>query len=261
MPLHTDITTIPPRFSGLPGLAHGGYVAGVVATALDAAAAEVRLRRPIPLDGALTLERTAADTAELRDGESVLALGRATDVTIDVPEPVTLAQALTASEGFPGFQHHLFPRCVGCGPANPEGLHIHPGPVAGRRLAASPWVPDASLADASGHVPTEVVWASLDCPQLWALILDTDPAGTERVVTSSLAARIERPVVAGEPHVVIAWPMGRTERGPVAGAAVFTADGELCAAGRQATATVTGWGVPLGRDHHRTDPDTPHDNN
>lgn len=259
MPLTTDTTIIPPRFAGLPGLAHGGYVSGLVATALGSEATEVRLRRPIPVESALTLERTGPGAAELRDGEAVLALGRAIDLEIDVPEPVTLAQAVIAAEGFPGFVHHVFPRCVGCGPENPDGLHIHSGPVAGRRLAAAPWVPDPSLADDAGNVAPEVVWASLDCPQLWALVLDADTASTERVVTSSLAARLVRPVRAGEPHIVLAWPMDRTERGPVAGGAVFTADGELCAVGRQTTASVTGWGVPLGRDHHTADLSNNHD--
>jgi hypothetical protein len=33
------------RFSGLPGLAHGGYLAGVLASGLGGVSAEVRLRK------------------------------------------------------------------------------------------------------------------------------------------------------------------------------------------------------------------------
>jgi hypothetical protein len=70
----------------------------------------------------------------------------------------------------------------------------------------------------------------------------------ERVVTATLAARVERPVAAGEPHVVMAWPVDGEGRGRLAGGAVIGPDGELCAIGVQ-TAATTNWGVPLGRAH------------
>ena len=56
-------------------------------------------------------------------------------------------------------------------------------------------------------------------------------------------------MAAGEPHVVIGWPIGRDGRRWLAGAAILGPYGELCAAGRQTAAVVGGWGVPLGRDH------------
>ena len=63
-----------------------------------------------------------------------------------------------------------------------------------------------------------------------------------------LETRLEHRSRAGEPHVVIGWPIGRDGRRWLAGAAIFGPDGELCAAGRQTAAVVGGWGVPLGRD-------------
>jgi hypothetical protein len=95
-------------------------------------------------------------------------------------------------------------------------------------------------------VASELVWAALDCPQLWALIAHAPPRTPERAVTAALEAKLEHPVVAGEPHVVIAWPLAREGRTWLAGAALIGPGGELCAIGRQ-TAAITSWGVPLAR--------------
>ncbi len=112
----------------------------------------------------------------------------------------------------------------------------------------------ASATTAAGSEIVELVCAALDCPQLWALMLHAPAATSERVVTAVLETRLEHPVKAGEPHVVIGWPIGRDGRRWLAGAAVFGPVGELCAAGRQTAAAVGGWGVPLGREHWATAP-------
>jgi hypothetical protein len=243
-----QLTVIDPRFCGLPEIAHGGYVAGVIAAALGGASTEVRLRRPVPPGRHLSLERADPELVELRDGEALLADGAPAELSLDVPPPVTLEEAKAASMRFPGLHGHLFPGCFGCGPARGagDGLRMFAGPVAGRRLVAAPWVPAAEAADAAGQVPGELVWAALDCPQLWSLMLHVPAATPDRVVTAALATRLEQPVVAGEPHVLIAWPIGRDGRTWLAGAALFGPGGELCAVGRQ-TAAIAGWGVPLGR--------------
>ena len=54
-------------YDGLPELAHGGYVAGLLTASLGADSSRVRLRRPVPSARALHLERPAADHVELRD--------------------------------------------------------------------------------------------------------------------------------------------------------------------------------------------------
>jgi hypothetical protein len=241
--LQRDQTVVESRFCGLPDLAHGGYVAGVMATALGAAEAEIRLRRPVRPGRALALARAGDEALELWDGGTLLAWAARTDVSLDVPAPVAFAHAEAASKGFVGRHRHPVPGCFVCGTdrAAGDGLRIFPGPVDGRRLVAAPWVPPGA-----GFVPDELVWAALDCAQLWSLIAHAPADTTDRVVTAALATRIEHPAVAGEPHVVVAWPIGRDDRAWVAGAALFGPGGELRAAGRQ-TAAVATWGVPLSR--------------
>ena len=238
-----------PARAGLPDIAHGGYVAGVLTDALAADSTSVRLRRPVPTARALRVERSGAAQAELHDDDGLLADATAAEFLLAVPEPVAPAEASAASRRFHGLVPHPFPGCFCCGPGNPGGLHLFPGPVSGRGVVAAHWVPDARLAGEDGAVPRALVAAALDCPQLWALMVHAPAATSDRVVTTMLETRLERAVEAGEPHVVVGWPLGRDGRRWLAGAAVFGPDGELCAAGRQTAAVVAGWGVPLGRDH------------
>jgi hypothetical protein len=59
-------------------------------------------------------------------------------------------------------------------------------------------------------------------------------------------------VVAGEQHVVVAWPIGRDDRAWVAGAGLVGPRGELRAAGHRTDAVAT-WGVPLSRTRWNAD--------
>ncbi len=240
---------IDPAYTGLPELAHGGYVAGLLTAALGSGSSRVRLRRPVPPARALRVERPGPAQVELHDGTEVLADAAAADVLLDVPAAVGPGEARAASRRAPGAGRHPFPRCVGCGPEHPRGLGVLPGPVGGRGIVAAPWIPPAELAAADGALPPELVAAALDCPGLWALMVGAPPTSSDRVVTAMLETRLEQPVRAGAPHVVIGWPIGRDGRRWLAGAAIFGPAGELCAAGRQTAAVVAGWGVPLGRRH------------
>jgi len=231
------------QYQGLPDLAHGGYLAGTLATALGAPEAEVRLRRPVHVGRALDLARTDGEAVELRDGDTLLARAARTELSLDVPAPVSPADAEMAAAHFLGHHHHVFPGCFVCGTARAagDGLHLFPGPVDGRRLVAAPWVPPGD-----GLAPDELVWAAFDCAQLWSLIAHAPAGTTDRVVTAALQARVEQPVLAGEPHVVVGWPIGRDDRAWIAGAALFGPNGKLRAVGRQ-TAAVADWGIPLDR--------------
>lgn len=239
------------RFQGLPEIAHGGYVAGLLAAALGAPATAVRLRRPVPTGRRLHLENGRGGAVELRDGEALLAEGRPAELEIDVPVPVSAAEAQAASRRFPGFDRHPVPHCVVCGTERPaDGLGIFPGPVSGRRLVASPWTPGAALADGSGRIPATLIAAAFDCAQLWALIAHAPPGTRDLVLTAGLELSLRGAVAPGEPHVVLGWPIRREGRAWLAGAALLGPDGEPRAVGRQRAVTAS-WGLPLGRPRPR----------
>jgi hypothetical protein len=210
---------IPGRFNGPPGSANGGYTSGIVAGLLGGEA-EVTLRRPPPLDTPLRW-----DGERLWEGEQLVAEARRAQVELDLPAPVSLAEAEEATSRYAGFERHAFPTCFVCGPERPDGLRIFPGAVDG--VVAAPWTP----AEAS----PELVWAALDCPGAFAVQF------SERgdVVLGRITARVDRLPESGEPHVVVAWPLGEDGRKLYAGSAIFTAGGEPVA---RARAT---WIVPV----------------
>jgi hypothetical protein len=78
-------------------------------------------------------------------------------------------------------------------------------------------------------VRPEFVWAVLDCPTFFASHIDQ---GLGLSVLARLTARIDAPVVAGEEHVVIAWPIETEGRKRHAGSAVLSSDGEALAVAR-----------------------------
>lgn len=239
------------RFSGFPGFALGGYVAGVLAAGAARGGLEVRLLRPIPLGSDLD---PGVDGTELRSDGQVVATSRSVTLDLTVPRTVTRADAEIASTACLGLDHHFFATCFCCGPGRPagDGLRIFPGPVAHGVLAA-PWRPGDAIGEAT--VPPEIVWAALDCPGIWAQVLVTAGTG-DRAVTGSLAVRQLGPVPAGETLVVLGWPIDRDGRKIRVGAALTTERGEPLAIARQ-TLIVTDRGVPLDREVWQTAPTPP----
>ena len=211
---------IPARFTGPPRSANGGYTCGLVA-ALLGGEAEVTLRVPPPLERELNVVR-ADGRVEVRDGETLVAEGERTLVDVDIPAPVSVADAEDASTRYAGFAHHAYPTCFTCGPERDDGLGIFAGAVRGREgVVASTWTP--------AEEPTaEVVWAALDCPSGWAV----DDFQREGVLLGRMAARVERLPAPGEPHVVLGWRIGEDGRKRYAGSALLTADGEVLARSR-----------------------------
>ncbi len=163
-----ETVTIPSRFSGPPGVGNGGYSCGRFA-ALLGGAAEVTLRRPVPLERALQVQREGA-TIRILDGAQLIAEVAPVDLAeIQAPPAVTLEQAVVGASHFP-LAEHPFPTCFVCGPRREklDGLRIHAYSVPNLGEVASPWVPSPELADAKGNLPPEIIWASLDCPTGWA---------------------------------------------------------------------------------------------
>ncbi len=217
------------RFCGPPDSGNGGYTCGMVARVISGPA-EVRLRRPVPLDRPLMVERIEQDSIQLRDGDEIVAEARPIKLDLSVPEPPSYREAEAAARHYAGFEAHTFPTCFVCGPerAAGDGLHIFPGAIPERDLVAAPWVPGAALVDQTGNVRSEIIWAALDCPGAFAAMDPERPA----VVLGTLAASIERPLQPGERCVVIGWKLGAEGRKLYSGTAVFSESNQLCARAR-----------------------------
>jgi hypothetical protein len=230
-----DSIVIPARFNGPPDSGNGGYTAGLLAGALGAAPAEVTLRAPAPLDRELAVERIDG-SVRLRDGETVVAEARSARLDLEPPAPVALDVAAAAAEHGPFLDPdgHPFPHCFVCGPAREvgDGLRIFVGPVADKPVFAAAWTPPRSLAGPDGTLAHEFVWAALDCPTSGPVANDPDDPHFRPIVLGRLAAKIERPVIAGEPHLVLAWELSVDGRKREAAAAIYTEGGELCALSR-----------------------------
>jgi hypothetical protein len=228
--------TIDPRFNGPPQSGNGGYTCGRLALFVDAAAAEVTLRLPPPVGRELEVERVDGGGAVLRDGDAVVAEARPAEVAADAPQPVDCAEAIHAEKDSPFLDEttHPFPTCFVCGPARTagDGLRIFAGPVAQRDVFGAPWTPDAALAGADGALPSELVWAALDCPTSVPVANDPDDPDFRPIVLARLAARILAPVRAGRPHTIVSWPIEIDGRKRYAGAALHTDAGELVAVSR-----------------------------
>ena len=158
----TEQITIHRRFNGPPNSGHGGYVFGIIAK-LIGPCAEVTLRSPPPLDKPLTVERMEAGEVRLSDAKMTIAEGLKAELRLDIPNPPTLEESKNAAKRYPGFATHPFPTCFGCGHerAEGDGLRIFSGRVTGSEVMAAPWLPDDSLAEETGNVKTEFLWAAL----------------------------------------------------------------------------------------------------
>ena len=219
------------RFNGPPESAHGGYVAGLLA-GLIGGPAEITLRRPPPLERPLTVLPLDGAAVALRDGETTIAEGVPAEVEVDLPPPVTLAEAASASNAYLRVRRDAFGTCFGCGTqrAEGDGLRIFVGPIPGRDVVAAPWTPHESLAGADGTVRPEFIWAALDDAGAWAFYLQD--TSNWPLLLGRMAARVVEPVPAGEPLIVAGWPLGRDGRKFYSGTALFAADGRPLACAR-----------------------------
>jgi hypothetical protein len=215
------------RFNGPPDSGHGGYACALVAQFFDFAA-EVTLRAPPPIERPLEVRRSEDGSVTLWDGETLVAEGRSATVELDPPRGVTLAEAEAAALRCPWLEHHPFPTCFACGPerAVGDGMREFPGPVASRPAVwATPWVPDASLADETGEVRPLFTFAALDCPSAAGAIEAGGVSMSEHVhVLARLTGQVLAPVRASDPHIVVAWPIGSEGRKRHGGVAIFNGD-------------------------------------
>jgi hypothetical protein len=235
--------TIGRRFNGPSGSAHGGYACGVFAHAAAQAAgpaahvpdAEVTLRRPPPLE--VPIAAVASRDGVVLEHDGVVAEVRAPRVDLDavlVPAAPSVEQARDAGARSP--MHTVepdelpFAACFGCGPSRApgDGLRLWPGRLDHDR-AACVWVPNVSLADGSGVIGPEMVWAALDCPGLLGAkeVLGRPLVESTPSVLGRMSATVRGRAEIGEPHVVLAWPIARDGRKLTVGTAVLGDGGRV----------------------------------
>jgi hypothetical protein len=236
----TDSLVIPSRFCGPPGCGNGGYVCGRIAAYVDGPVA-VTLRQPTPLATPMTVEHDGSSIRVYHGGTLIAEATSGPDSpSLEIPDPVSIAEARAAAGRARYYTDPLFPGCFVCGVSREpgDGLRIFPGPLAGRPVWAAPWTPDPSITDAGGRARPEVVWAALDCPSGIAAAEAGNLAWDTAILLGRMTASLAALPVAGDQCLVIAWPDGRDGRKLLAGSALLGPDGKVLAAARAVWLTV-----------------------
>ncbi|MFJ4880527.1 PaaI family thioesterase [Streptomyces sp. NPDC088745] len=227
---HRSTVVIPPYAYGLPGVGFGGYAAGLLARRFDGGPVKVSFRRPLPLGTPVEVRAGEEGTYEIADGDGPFARAQAVAGVPLPPRVPAWEEARRAEkEHSPADTPYYTPDCYGCGMDREPGLGLRQNVSAlpGHDMVATTWRPDPELSPGSAFLPAEHVWGALDCPAGWTChLFSAAPRGT---VTAYLAADVRRPVVPGEEYVSFAWKVSHAGRKYVAGSALATRDGELCA--------------------------------
>jgi hypothetical protein len=223
----TTSVVVERRFNGPPASANGGYACGVVARHVDGPA-QVSLRRPVPLDVPLELERHDDGHVTLHDGELLIAEGDPA-LPLDELEPPcrpTVEEARQAARLRPGAWPATFDSCWVCAPARRDGLGLVFGPLPSRPdmtgavLFARPGVPHQD-----GEVAQEIAWAALDCPSytppLWG--------SAQPSLLASMHAELLAPIPAVKSLTVVGWTLGTEGRKHRSATAILDADGRVLA--------------------------------
>jgi hypothetical protein len=224
------------RFQGFPDGALGGYAAGVAARGIDGPA-EANLRSLPPMERDLELTSGDDGSVELHDGETLVLEVHPGDFELEIPETPGLNEAEAANRDplhARGMQ--LYPSCFTCGPDREagDGLRLFMGQAPGRAgMLVASWTPDERLAEGS-ELPSELIWAALDCPTVWAAWLGDDgkvalrAKGTFPVLARQRVEQLQ-PVPTGEAAIVTAWRIGDDGRKHTTGAAIHAPSGQLLA--------------------------------
>jgi len=229
------------RFNGPHESGNGGYSAGLAARLLpDAEAVEATIRAPIPLDQTLRVHTTNTGLDIMTDDAATrLLVMSLRSVHLETPaiKSPGLQAATVAAATYRNQDDHVLPHCFVCGPAREEGdgLRIFadwlkdPAGIENPNsfpIVAAPWQPWPDLADESGLVAPEFIWAALDCPGAFAI-------NAEPILLGRMSARILKRPPPDHPLVVVAWAKGRDRRKHFAGSALFNEAGDLLAFSEQ----------------------------
>ena len=217
--------TVGHRFRGPSNSGNGGYVAGLVAARAGAtaggSAAVVTLRNPPPLDTPLAVVADGDGGVRVVHGETVVAEGARSSLTVDPVPPVDRRTARSASAAYAGLSVHPFPECFVCGPARDpgDGLRLFPGRLGDGRTACV-WTVDGDLAGRP-----EVVWATLDCPGGWSAEIEGRPMVLGRLTAHVMGASGNEKLRRYEECVVMGMLLGGEGRKTWTTTTAYGADG------------------------------------
>jgi hypothetical protein len=212
------------RFRGPPNSANGGYSCGRLAAFIDGPA-EVTLRKPPPLETAMSVVSESDDSIALYDGDQLIATARPHAIPVAGATAPSFEDAVAASGRSFDPSVHKLPMCYVCGPhrAPGDGLRIFCGPLDASDtgwsgVVAAPWIPEAYMADDRGEVSAEFIWAALDCPTAYAC---GSPAGFPTILLGRQAVAILAKPAIGEKCVIAAHRISHDGRKYLAEASLF----------------------------------------
>jgi hypothetical protein len=221
--------TVPLAYEGIPGIAHGGYTAGLLAEHLDGHA-RVMLRRPPLRDVPLTVEQ-ADDVVLLRDGDGQLVMEAHAAEPIEVRLPAITIEEASARPRNPKFDHHPYPTCFVCGTARHDGLHIHLSAPDDDHIVTGVWTPSGPLLDGYASVPSPIVWAIVDCLTAWSFADRWDEPQWWPAVTGQISVAVSADIPLGQPCVLVARTARREGRRIMLEAGIVNAAGSWQARG------------------------------
>lgn len=225
--------TIPARYNGPSNSGNGGYCAGLFCQQLAAdtdKAITVVLRSPPPLDKAIDyVTNSTHDAAKVVDGETLIAELYFDELSMTPPPAISWQQAETASQQFTGFKDHPFAHCYVCGPKREpcDGLRIFAGPCEGMAMAAATWQAFPALADASGNIAREHLWAALDCPSYFGATVHHPQ---QAAFLGTMTLQLLQPTMPADARYIIqSWPIAIEGRKLIGGVALYNEQGECLA--------------------------------
>ena len=233
--MHAEIISVPARFAGPPGYANGGWIAGMIAQALDFNPAQITLRSPVPLETDLIL---TAD--RLMVGETLIAEIAPGDFTRDVPPFVSVTEAIAAESRSHVRSTAEYGHCLVCGVDRTDGYQLRPGPVSGSTtLVACRWSPRLISPPLPDTARIPAIWAAMDCPGVWTVDAALEPMLLGRM-TGELTGDFESGTQIGaDDFVVVGEFYAREGRKMLTSTAVYRTDGTLVARAEQVWISLT----------------------
>ncbi|MGJ9421317.1 hypothetical protein [Aeromicrobium sp. CF3.5] len=229
------MVTIDSRFNGPTHSGNGGYVCGLIAAQLPETSpvttpSTSTLRQPPPLDTALAWEHDGDEVRLVTAGGALIGESAPGSFSREAPAAPSAEQAAAGAAAYPGHSGHPFSTCFTCGPdrADGDGLRVFTGPVApGSTTTAAPWTAHRDLLDAHGVLPTEIIWAAIDCAGGWTADFTVHPT-----VLGRMTAQVLRIPEIGE-SCTVTGVLDRQEGRKFLTSTALHADGELLARAEQ----------------------------